>query len=91
MGWGSTYGSINTALDSLKEKGIEVAHLHLKYLNPLPENLGEVLNRYENIMIPEMNMGQLQMVLQGKFMKPIINSNPNDMVFVFGNFMNKIR
>jgi len=72
IGWGSTFGPINTALEALREKGIEISHLHLKYLNPLPENLRDILQRFEKVLLPEMNMGQLQMLLQAKFMKPIV-------------------
>jgi len=72
IGWGSTYGAIKSAVDELIKAGIKVAYVHLKYINPLPSNLGSIIEKYENILIPEMNLGQLQTILQGKFIKPMI-------------------
>ncbi len=66
LGWGSTYGVIHTAVLSVTEKGHAVAHAHLRYLNPLPPNIEELLSRYQCILIPEMNTGQLFFYLQGK-------------------------
>jgi 2-oxoglutarate ferredoxin oxidoreductase subunit alpha len=69
VGWGSTYGSITAALRSAREKGgAKIGHVHLRYLNPLPKNLGAVLKRYKKVLVPEMNMGQLVMVLRAKFL-----------------------
>jgi 2-oxoglutarate ferredoxin oxidoreductase subunit alpha len=59
VGWGSTYGSITAALRAQRAKGRRVGHVHLRHLNPLPKNLGEVLKRYRKVIVPEMNMGQL--------------------------------
>ncbi|MFT6867526.1 MAG: 2-oxoglutarate ferredoxin oxidoreductase subunit alpha [Cyclobacteriaceae bacterium] len=72
IGWGSTHGAIATALDNLHKQGIEVAHLHLKHLHPLPPNLKEIFDQYDQILIPEMNMGQLQMILKAQFLIPMI-------------------
>lgn len=72
LGWGSTHGAIRTALENLRNQGIDVAHAHLRHLNPLPPNMADVLSRYEQVLIPEMNMGQLQMILQSKFLRPLI-------------------
>ncbi len=69
LGWGSTQGAISTALDMLSNDGIDVAHCHLRHLNPLPSNLGEIVSNYEHVLIPEMNKGQLQMMLQAKYKK----------------------
>ena len=71
LGWGGTYGAITTAVDRLRGKGITVSHLHLRHLNPLPSDLGEILERFDKVLLPEMNTGQLQWILQAKFMKPI--------------------
>jgi 2-oxoglutarate ferredoxin oxidoreductase subunit alpha len=72
VGWGSTHGAISTAQHRLAEEGLEVAHCHLRHLNPLPANLIEVFANYDQILLPEMNMGQLQMLLQAKYMREII-------------------
>ncbi|HYA97805.1 MAG TPA: 2-oxoacid:acceptor oxidoreductase subunit alpha [Methylomirabilota bacterium] len=68
VGWGSTYGSITAALNAQRAKGRRIGHLHLRHLNPLPRNLGEVLKRYGKILVPELNMGQLLWVLRAKFL-----------------------
>jgi len=68
VGWGSTYGAITAALRSQREKGVRVGHVHLRHLNPLPRNLGEVLKRYRKVVVPEMNMGQLVWVLRAKYL-----------------------
>jgi 2-oxoglutarate ferredoxin oxidoreductase subunit alpha len=68
VGWGSTYGAITAALRAQREKGKRVGHVHLRYLNPLPKNLGDVLKRYKKVVVPEMNMGQLLMVLRAKYL-----------------------
>jgi 2-oxoglutarate ferredoxin oxidoreductase subunit alpha len=68
VGWGSTYGSIQSALRRLGDRRERVAHVHLTHLNPLPRNLGEVLKRYERILVPELNLGQLATVLRARFL-----------------------
>jgi 2-oxoglutarate/2-oxoacid ferredoxin oxidoreductase subunit alpha len=68
VGWGSTYGAITAAVRAQREKGRRVAHVHLRYLNPLPRNLGEVLKRYRQVVVPEMNMGQLSWLLRAKYL-----------------------
>ena len=68
VAWGSTYGAVTAALKAQREKGRRIGHVHLRYLNPLPRNLGEVLKRYRNVLVPEMNMGQLVMVLRAKYL-----------------------
>ncbi|MCL4522323.1 MAG: 2-oxoacid:acceptor oxidoreductase subunit alpha [Acidobacteria bacterium] len=68
VGWGSTYGPITAAMKLKRAKGHKIGHVHLRYLNPLPKNLGEVLKRYKKILVPEMNMGQLVMVLRAKYL-----------------------
>lgn len=67
LGWGGTYGSIYQALSDLDAEGICVSHAHLNYLNPFPANLGEVLKRFEKILIPELNMGQLLILVRNHF------------------------
>ncbi len=68
VAWGSTYGAVTAALKAQREKGRRIGHVHLRYLNPLPRNLGEVLKRYRTVLVPEMNMGQLVMVLRAKYL-----------------------
>ncbi|WP_163757949.1 2-oxoacid:acceptor oxidoreductase subunit alpha [Mycobacterium botniense] len=68
IGWGSTYGPIGEACRRARRKGIKVAHAHLRYLNPFPANLGEVLRRYPQVVAPEMNLGQLALLLRGKYL-----------------------
>lgn len=72
IGWGSTYGAIKSAFDRLREKGTKLAYVHLNYLNPFPKNLGSIIERYDKILIPENNLGQLSFIIQGVFMKPTI-------------------
>lgn len=67
VGWGGTYGAIYQALINLSEQGIQASHLHLNYLNPFPKNLGEIFKRFEKILVPELNMGQLLMLLRYQF------------------------
>jgi len=68
VGWGSTYGSITAALRSQRRKGRRIGHVHLRYLNPLPRNLGDVLRRYAKVVVPEMNMGQLRWLLRARYL-----------------------
>jgi 2-oxoglutarate/2-oxoacid ferredoxin oxidoreductase subunit alpha len=68
IGWGSSYGPIGEACRRARRKGIKVAHAHLRYLSPFPANLGDVLRRYPMVVCPEMNLGQLALVLRGKYL-----------------------
>ncbi|TVR77390.1 MAG: 2-oxoacid:acceptor oxidoreductase subunit alpha [Chitinophagaceae bacterium] len=68
VGWGSTYGAIRSAVRELNKQGEEVAHIHIRYLKPFPKNLEELLNKFDNILIPEINNGQLVKVIRDKFM-----------------------
>jgi len=67
IGWGSTYGAIAAAVNELQQAGRSVAHLHLRYLNPLPRDVGPILSRYRRIVIPENNAGQLRALLRARF------------------------
>jgi 2-oxoglutarate ferredoxin oxidoreductase subunit alpha len=75
LGWGSTYGAIRTAVEDLQQEGASVASAHLRYLNPLPRNLGAVLDRFDKILVPEMNSGQLRLLLRARFLKDIAGQN----------------
>ena len=68
LGWGSTYGAITTAVEQLQERGHSVSSAHLRYLNPFPSNLGEVLKRFETVIVPELNLGQLCLLIRAKFL-----------------------
>jgi 2-oxoglutarate ferredoxin oxidoreductase subunit alpha len=67
IGWGGTYGSILTAVERAQRKGYKVASAHLRYLHPMPRNTEEVLRRYKKVLVPELNMGQLLLLLRGYF------------------------
>jgi 2-oxoglutarate/2-oxoacid ferredoxin oxidoreductase subunit alpha len=68
IGWGSTYGPIGAAIRRARERGIKVASAHLHHLNPFPRNTEEVVKRYPKVLVPEMNLGQLALLLRGKFL-----------------------
>jgi 2-oxoglutarate ferredoxin oxidoreductase subunit alpha len=68
LGWGSTYGPIGAAARRVRRQGKNVATAHLRYLNPFPANLGDVLRSYQRVIVPEMNLGQLALLLRGKFL-----------------------
>jgi 2-oxoglutarate ferredoxin oxidoreductase subunit alpha len=68
VGWGSTWGAIRGAVRRLHDEGVEVAHIHLTHLNPFPRDLGEVLARFDRVIVPELNMGQLVRLLRAEFL-----------------------
>jgi 2-oxoglutarate ferredoxin oxidoreductase subunit alpha len=68
VGWGSTYGAITAAVNALQARGEPVAAVHLRHLNPLPSNLGEILRNYEHVVVPELNLGQLVHVLRDRYL-----------------------
>ncbi|MCP4307354.1 MAG: 2-oxoacid:acceptor oxidoreductase subunit alpha [bacterium] len=72
VSWGSTFGGVRAGVKNATTAGYPAAHVHLRYLNPLPRNLGDVLARYDKVLIPELNLGQLAMVLRAKFLVPAI-------------------
>ena len=75
VAWGSTYGSIMQSVKAQRAKGRKIGYLHLRYLNPLPANLGEVLKRYKRVLVPELNMGQLLWVLRAKYLVNAVGLN----------------
>jgi 2-oxoglutarate ferredoxin oxidoreductase subunit alpha len=75
LGWGSTYGPIAAAVESLRANGENIAQAHLRYINPFPKNLGNVLEKYSKVIVPEMNLGQLSMLLRSQYLKDIIGYN----------------
>jgi 2-oxoglutarate ferredoxin oxidoreductase subunit alpha len=74
-GWGSTYGPIGAAVRRVRRSGLKVARVHFRHLNPLPRNTGEVLRRYPKLLVPEMNLGQLSMLLRAEFLVDAVPYN----------------
>ena len=75
LGWGSTYGPAQAACRLVRERGGRVAHAHLRHLNPFPGNLGEVLRRYDRVLIPEMNLGQLALLVRARYLIDAVGYN----------------
>jgi 2-oxoglutarate ferredoxin oxidoreductase subunit alpha len=68
LGWGSTAGSIRAAIRRARDGGEKVAHAHLRWLNPMPVNTGDVVRRYRRVLIPEINEGQLALLIRARFL-----------------------
>jgi len=75
LGWGSTYGAIRSAVERLQAQGDSVAHAHLRHLNPFPRNTGDVLASYRRVLIPEINMGQLRLLIRGRYLVDAVGLN----------------
>ncbi len=75
LGWGSTYGSIGAAVRRVRRSGHSAAQAHLRHLNPFPANLGDVLRRYDKVLVPEINLGQLALLLRGRYLVDVISYN----------------
>ncbi len=75
LGWGSTYGSIGAAARRVRRNGHAVAQAHLRHLNPFPSNLGDVLRSYDKVLVPEINLGQLALLLRGRYLVDVISYN----------------
>ena len=75
VGWGGTYGSLLTAAQRLQRRGLAVGHAHLRYLNPMPANTGEVLKRFKKVLVAELNGGQLRMLLRAMFLIDAVGLN----------------
>jgi 2-oxoglutarate ferredoxin oxidoreductase subunit alpha len=68
LSWGSTYGAAITAVQKLREQGAAISHAHLRYLNPFPKNLGDILQRFNKVLIPELNLGQLRLLIRARYL-----------------------
>jgi 2-oxoglutarate ferredoxin oxidoreductase subunit alpha len=68
LGWGSTFGAIKAATLQLQADGLAVSAVHVRYLNPLPARLGEIMKSFRHVLVPELNLGQLRLLLRGKFL-----------------------
>jgi 2-oxoglutarate ferredoxin oxidoreductase subunit alpha len=75
LGWGSTYGSIKSAVIELQAAGMQVAHAHLRHMRPFPRNLGEMLRNYKKVLIPEINNGQLIKIIRDKYLIDAVGYN----------------
>ncbi|MCW2814700.1 MAG: 2-oxoacid:acceptor oxidoreductase subunit alpha [Nocardioides sp.] len=75
IGWGSTYGPIGAGCRRVRKAGYHVAQVHLRHLNPFPSDLGDILGRYDKVLVPEMNLGQLSLLLRGKYLVDAIGYN----------------
>jgi 2-oxoglutarate/2-oxoacid ferredoxin oxidoreductase subunit alpha len=75
LGWGSTFGSIGAAVRRVRTGGGSVAQAHLRHLSPFPANLGEVLHSYDKVLVPEINLGQLALILRGRYLVDVISYN----------------
>jgi len=75
LGWGSTYGPVRAACRRVRAKGMSVAHAHLRHLNPFPANTGEVVRGYDRVIVPEMNLGQLALLLRARYLVDVIGYN----------------
>ena len=73
LGWGSTLGAITGAVRDARKRGLKVGRTHLRFINPFPSNLGEVLDRFERVLVPEMNSGQLALLLRAHFLRDLIS------------------
>jgi 2-oxoglutarate ferredoxin oxidoreductase subunit alpha len=75
LGWGSTYGPIGAGVRRVRKAGYQVAQAHLRHLNPFPKDLGDILARYDKVLVPEMNLGQLSLLLRGKYLVDVVGYN----------------
>jgi 2-oxoglutarate ferredoxin oxidoreductase subunit alpha len=75
VGWGGTYGAIHGAVRRAIDRKLSVAQVHLRHLNPLPKDLGDILKRYRKVLVPELNTGQLSLLLRGKYLVDAIGYN----------------
>ena len=73
LGWGSSYGPIGAACRRVRKQGHAIAQAHLRHLNPFPQNLGTLLRAYDEVVVPEMNLGQLALLLRGRYLVDVIS------------------
>tara|TARA_Y100000590_G_scaffold469562_1_gene658286 strand:+ start:2742 stop:4589 length:1848 start_codon:yes stop_codon:yes gene_type:complete len=91
IGWGGTHGAIRSAVELARSSGESVSHLHLRYLNPLPKNMGDILLKYKRVLMPELNLGQLAMIIRSKFLVDVISlSKVEGRPFNKNEILNKI-
>jgi 2-oxoglutarate ferredoxin oxidoreductase subunit alpha len=73
IGWGGTYGAISSAVGNLRDEGFSVSSIHLRHINPFPDDLGEIMSRFKKVIVPELNLGQLALVLRAQFLVDVIS------------------
>ncbi len=92
LGWGSTAGAITGAVALARREGLPVSRAHLRHLNPFPPNLGDVLARFDKVLVPEMNLGQLALLLRARYLKDVLTfSKVQGKPFTRGEIVDKIR
>ena len=92
LSWGSPYGAIKTAVKQLIEEGFDVSHAQLRYLNPFPRNLGEIISKYDKVLIPEINDGQLDILIRNKYLIPSIRlSKIKGLPFTANEIIEKVK
>lgn len=75
LSWGGTYGACKTAVETCQQQGLSVGHVHLRWLNPFPKNLGEVLGKFKKVLVPELNLGQLRTLIRAKYLIDAVGLN----------------
>jgi 2-oxoglutarate ferredoxin oxidoreductase subunit alpha len=75
VSWGGTYGAVRSAVEKAKTDGLSVSHLQLRHLNPFPVNLGDLMLKFQKVLVPELNSGQLSFVLRSKYLIDIVGLN----------------
>jgi 2-oxoglutarate ferredoxin oxidoreductase subunit alpha len=75
ISWGGTYGACATGVRQARDNGASVSHVHLRFLNPFPSNLGDIIGRFEKVLIPELNRGQLRMIIRSQFLVDAVGLN----------------
>lgn len=73
IGWGGTYGAISSAARNLRDEGFSISNIHLRHLNPLPDDLEEIMSRFKKVIVPELNLGQLNLLLRAKYLVDVIS------------------
>ena len=91
IGWGGTYGSIRSAVIKARGSNLSVSHLHLRHINPFPKNLKEVLDKFDKVLIPELNLGQLSYMIRSQFLVDCIGLNKvAGRSFIYSEILEKI-
>ncbi|MFQ5408692.1 MAG: 2-oxoacid:acceptor oxidoreductase subunit alpha [Anaerolineales bacterium] len=91
LGWGSTYGAIRSAVQQARAAGKRASHAHVRYLNPFPRNLGDLMRKFDRVLVPEMNLGQLALLLRGRYNAELITySKVRGRPFTIGELTAKI-
>jgi 2-oxoglutarate ferredoxin oxidoreductase subunit alpha len=75
LGWGSTYGAIRSAVERLQAEGHSVSHAHMRHLNPFPRNTGDVLTSFKRVLLPEVNLGQLRLLIRARYLIDVVGLN----------------